>query len=55
MKIAAAAVTFSRSERGVHLSLAIEGALVFEGSDVTQMVREVSARGVTDASAEQHV
>ena len=43
-----ATVTFSRSERGVRLSLAIEGAFVFEGSDVTQMVREVAARGVTE-------
>ena len=43
-----AAVTFSRSKRGVRLSLAVEGILVFEGSDVTQMVHEVAARGVTE-------
>ena len=46
--MAVATVTFSRSEQGVRLSLAIEGAFVFEGSDVTQMVREVAARGVTE-------
>lgn len=46
--MAVATVTFSRSERGVHFSLAIEGAFVFECSDVTPMVREVAARGVTE-------
>jgi len=48
MKMAVGVVTFSRSDGGVRLSLAVEGALVFEGSDVTQMVREVAARGVTE-------
>lgn len=46
--MAVAAVTFSRSERGVRLMLTVEGALAFEGSNVTQMVREVAARGVTE-------
>lgn len=46
--MAAAAVTFSRSVRGVRLSLAVEGIVVSEGSDVTQMVRELAARGVTE-------
>jgi hypothetical protein len=46
--MAVGAVTFSRSGDGVRISLAVEGALVFEGSDVTQMVREVAARDVTE-------
>lgn len=41
-------VTFSRGELGVRLSLAVEGAFVFEGSDVTQMVREAKNRNVTE-------
>lgn len=46
--MAVAAVTFSRDGRGVRLTLVVEGALVFEGSDVTQMVREMATRGVTE-------
>ena len=46
--MAKGAVTFSRSELGVRLMLTIEGVIVFEGSDVTQMVREVAARDVTE-------
>lgn len=46
--MAVATVTFARNGRGVRLTLAVDGALVFEGSDVTQMVREVTARGVTE-------
>jgi len=43
-----AAVTFARNGRGVCLTLAVDGSLVFEGSDVTHMVRELAARGVTE-------
>lgn len=46
--MAVAAVTFARNGRGVRLTLAVEGALVFEGSDVTQVVRELATRGVTE-------
>lgn len=46
--MALAAVTFSRNSLGVRLSLAVEGRLVFEGSDITKMVRELVARGVTE-------
>lgn len=45
--MAVAAVTFSRREREVRLMLTVEGALVFEGSNVTKMVREVATRGLT--------
>lgn len=48
MRMAVAAVTFARDGRGVRLALAVEGALVFEGSDVIHMVRELAARGVTE-------
>jgi len=48
IQMAVAAVTFVRNERGVRLMLAVEGALVFDGSDVTHMVREMAARGVTE-------
>jgi hypothetical protein len=48
MKMAVAGVTFARNGRGVRLTLAVEGALVFEGSDVTHMVREMATRGVTE-------
>lgn len=40
-------MTFARSSSGVRLTLSIQGSLVFEGSDVTLMVREMAARGVT--------
>jgi isopropylmalate/homocitrate/citramalate synthase len=48
MRMAVAAVTFARSSSGVRLTLTVEGALAFEGSNVTQMVREVAVRGVTE-------
>jgi len=43
-----AEVTFARSSIGARMTLAIEGSFVFEGSDVTQMVREMAVRGVTE-------
>jgi isopropylmalate/homocitrate/citramalate synthase len=46
--MADAAVTFIRSSSGVRLTLSVQGALAFEGSDVTQMVREMATRGVTE-------
>lgn len=46
--MAVAAVTFARSSSGVRLRLTVEGALAFEGSNVTQMAREVAVRGVTE-------
>lgn len=46
--MAIAAMTFSRNEGRVRLSLSIEGVIVFEGSDVIQMVREVAVRGLTE-------
>jgi hypothetical protein len=48
MKMVVAAVTFARNGRGVRLTLAVGGSLVFEGSDVAHMVREMAARGVTE-------
>lgn len=48
IRMAKGAVTFSRSELGVRLSLAVEGTLEFEGSDVTPMFLEVAARGVIE-------
>ena len=48
MKMTVAAVTFARNGRGVRLTLAVDGYLVFNGSDVTHMVREMAARGVTE-------
>lgn len=42
------AVTFSRSEQGVRLSLAVDGAFVVNGVDVTEMAQEVAARGLTE-------
>lgn len=42
------AVTFSRTEVGVRLSMAVDGALVFEGGDVTKLVHEIATRGVTE-------
>ena len=47
-RMATAAVTFSRSSHGVRLRLTVEGALAFEGSDVTQVVYEMATRGVTE-------
>ena len=46
--MAVAAVTFARIGRGVRFTLAVEGLPVFEGSDVSHMVREMAARGVTE-------
>lgn len=43
-----AEVTFARSSIRVRMTLAIEGSFVFEDSDVTQMVREMAVRGVTE-------
>lgn len=46
--MAVAAVTFARIGRGVRFTLAVEGLPVFEGSDVSHMVREMAAHGVTE-------
>ena len=46
--MAVATVTFTRNGHGVRLTLAVEGALVFEGSSVTHMVREMAALGVAE-------
>lgn len=46
--MATVAMTFSRSQLGVSLSRAVEGTIVFEGSDLTQIGREVAARGLTE-------
>jgi hypothetical protein len=48
MEMAEADVKFARSSSGVRMTLAVDGAFVFEGSDVTQMVREMAMRGVTE-------